>query len=51
MTVSGAGAVTVTVALRDFEVSATEVATTWYVPAPAGAVYLPEASIVPPPDS
>src|SRR5215468_11990032 len=49
--VRGGGAVTVTVALLDFEVSATEVATTWYVPAFAGAVYMPEELIVPPPAS
>src|SRR5215468_5253560 len=49
--VRGGGAVTVTVALLDFEVSATEVATTWYVPAFAGAVYAPEELIVPPPAS
>src|SRR5262249_61936889 len=49
--VSGGGAVTVTAAVLDFEVSATEVATTWYVPALPGAVYMPEEFIVPPPAS
>src|SRR5512138_733542 len=46
---AGGGGMTVTVALPDFVASATLVATTWYVPATAGAAYVPAASIVPPP--
>ncbi len=45
--ITGVG-VTVTVAVPVFEVSATLVATTWYVPATAGAVYTPVALTVPP---
>jgi hypothetical protein len=41
--------VTVTAALPDFVGSATLVATTWYVPAAAGATYVPPASMIPPP--
>src|SRR6267142_889328 len=44
-------ALTVTVALSVLEGSAMLAATTWKVPATAGAVYLPEASIIPPPTS
>ena len=39
---------TVTVAVSLFDGSATLVATTWYVPAAAGAVYWPDESTVPP---
>jgi hypothetical protein len=45
----GSGLETVTVATAQREGSATLVATTWKVPADAGALYLPEASMVPPP--
>src|SRR5262249_10599360 len=41
-------AVMVTAAVALFEASATLVATTWKVPAPPGAVYLPEPSTLPP---
>src|SRR5690349_1369479 len=39
---------TVTTATSPLEESATLVATTWYDPAVGGAVYLPDASTVPP---
>jgi hypothetical protein len=38
VTLTAIGGITVTVALADFEVSATLVATTWNVPAAAGAL-------------
>jgi hypothetical protein len=39
---------TVAVTAALLEVSATLVATTWYIPSVAGAVYLPEESTLPP---
>jgi hypothetical protein len=42
---------TFTVAVSIFEVSATLVATTWYVPSVDGAVYRPAESTIPPPAS
>src|SRR5438132_14214875 len=42
---------TVTVAVSVLEGSAMLAATTWKVPATAGAMYVPEASIIPPPTS
>ena len=45
------GALTVTVATADFEVSATLVATTWKVPGVEGAVYRPLLDTEPPPVS
>ena len=45
---TGGGAVTVTVATAAFVVSAKLVATTWYVPAVAGAVYAPALVTMPP---
>jgi hypothetical protein len=47
-TTIGAGALTVIVAVADFELSAALVAVTIYVPAVPGAVYSPEAVIEPP---
>jgi hypothetical protein len=51
LTEIAAGWVTVTVAVALLVVSATLVATTWKVPADAGAVYCPEPFTLPPPDS
>src|SRR4051812_18885534 len=46
--IAAAGATTTTVAMSLFEASAADVATTWYVPPVAGAVYLPVESTAPP---
>src|SRR6266404_1609235 len=49
--ITSCACVTETAAIADLEGSATLVATTWNVPAVAGAVYTPAALMLPPPGS